>query len=244
MTNTTSQPTSAAARIESLDVIRGFALLGILLLNILTFAMPVHFYVSPLDALTSQIDRIVWFIIDVSAEGAMRCLFSMLFGAGVALFLEGRAASLHFKRTFWLLIFGVLDFLLLLWLGDVLLVYALAGFLLYTARNTKPSRLLITSGVLLLLMSLQYAGMNFGLAAMQEATQGFAHIAEEDWNAEQQELAAGWQEMRDMTDPDSDALAAEIARRTDSYASAFDYALENFIGAVTFLIPFILFCQT
>ena len=119
------QPVAETKRIESLDVLRGFALLGILLLNILGFGLLSASYSNPAADLAdgSDLDLAVWASVELFAEGAMRCLFSMLFGAGVVLFTtggRGKSGVLHYKRTFWLLAFGLFDGYLLLWNGDIL----------------------------------------------------------------------------------------------------------------------------
>ena len=103
----TAHPIAESDRIQSLDVLRGFALLGILTLNILGFGLHSAGYFSPLIGLgetesSRLINLSVWGGVSVFFEGAMRCLFSMLFGAGVVLFTAGRskASSLYFKRNF------------------------------------------------------------------------------------------------------------------------------------------------
>ena len=110
-------PVSAADRIESLDVLRGFALLGILLLNILGFGLHSSGYFNPMVGTGEHpaLNLAIWAGVDVFFEGAMRALFSMLFGAGVVMFTtglgtgsgQGKSGWLHYKRTFWLLIFGL-----------------------------------------------------------------------------------------------------------------------------------------
>ena len=153
------QPTSEQQRIQSLDVLRGFALLGILLLNIVGFGMLSNTYSNPGIGIASSADTAVWAGIELFAEGAMRALFSILFGAGVVLFVTGdnaKGGALHYKRNFWLLVFGLFDMFVLLWIGDILIVYALAGFLLFLVRHTSARRLLIAAGVLLILISLMH----------------------------------------------------------------------------------------
>ena len=106
------QPTAEQARIQSLDVLRGFALLGILLLNIVGFGLLSTAYSNPGTAMQTVADISVWAGIELFAEGAMRCLFSILFGAGVLLFTTGeraKSAAIHYKRNFWLLLFGLFD---------------------------------------------------------------------------------------------------------------------------------------
>ena len=89
-------------RILSLDVVRGFALLGILLVNILGFGAISAMAFNPPLGFSLPSDIWIWGAIELTAEGAMRALFSMLFGAGVLLFLErGESRGrLHFKRNF------------------------------------------------------------------------------------------------------------------------------------------------
>ncbi|MGK0259309.1 MAG: hypothetical protein ACI96M_002749 [Candidatus Azotimanducaceae bacterium] len=233
-------PTTAINRIESLDVVRGFALLGILLLNILGFALPGHLYFSPLDTAGSNLDLAVWAFFDIGAEGAMRCLFSMLFGAGVALFLEpssARSGKLHYKRTFWLMVFGVVDVYVLMWTGDVLFVYALAGFVLYWVRHVRASRLMVAAIVLIMLMSLQNAVLRFGLEQAREAAQV------EPCEASPQILDAAqmWIDFESDNSPSEENIAAELAARTSSYASVFDDTVDGFYATLVFVIPVILF---
>ena len=93
-------------RIESLDVLRGFALLGILLVNILGFGLVSSAFLDPGIYLSpvGGIDYMVWAFVELSSEGAMRTLFSILFGAGVVLLITGSNAKngwLHFRRNSW-----------------------------------------------------------------------------------------------------------------------------------------------
>ena len=165
-------PVRESQRIESLDVLRGFALLGILLLNIIGFAFISSGYVAPVLTIQSPADMAAWILVDLTAEGAMRGLFSILFGAGVVLFLgrDGNGRSwLHMKRTSWLLIFGLINGYLLLWTGDILVTYALCGFILFFARNVSGRRLLITSCLFIALLSLYNSGMYFGLSYLQDS---------------------------------------------------------------------------
>ena len=78
-------PVTESQRIEVLDVVRGFSLLGILLLNIIAFGLVSQSYINPsLDLPDSfTIDWAIWGFIEVTAEGAMRGIFSILFGPGL-----------------------------------------------------------------------------------------------------------------------------------------------------------------
>lgn len=85
-----ARPAAPGERIETIDVVRGFALLGILLMNILAFGLPFRAYSDPTtDGATQGIDLAVFLTVDLLAEGVLRALFSMLFGAGVVMLACG-----------------------------------------------------------------------------------------------------------------------------------------------------------
>lgn len=138
-----------AERIVALDVLRGVAVLGILILNIVGFGLP-YAYEMPLTGGASGIDLWTWRITTLFFEGTMRGLFSLLFGASMMLLFErvaaregARAASgIHYRRMAWLALFGIAHWLLLLWSGDVLFWYAIIGALIFPLRRL-PSRWLI-----------------------------------------------------------------------------------------------------
>lgn len=151
-------PAAAAptdTRIASIDVLRGFALLGILVMNIAAFSMPLVAYLNPLAYGGDELaNRVVHGVAHVFFDQKFMALFSMLFGAGVILLTErltetGRSAvRIHYVRNLWLLVFGFAH-ATLLWEGDVLLVYALCGFALYPIRRWKPAALLTLAGLIL-----------------------------------------------------------------------------------------------
>jgi uncharacterized protein len=152
-----AQPTAAGERIQALDVIRGFALFGVLLMNLYghpEFALP-EAVVAALP--TARIDAPLGFLFDWLVDGKAQALFSMLFGFGFALFLEraeARGASgtrLYLRR---LLVLAVIGFLhaALIWYGDILHAYALTGFCLILVRRWPP-RALLVGGLLLSLFA-------------------------------------------------------------------------------------------
>ena len=241
---TNSQPTSESARIESLDVVRGFALLGIFAVNIIAFALPMHYLFVPVFAYSGGPDAAAWVVMELGFEGAMRCLFSILFGAGVALFLSGgRGAKAHYVRNFWLLVFGLVDAYLFLWLGDILFLYALVGFVLYFVRDVRPSRLITTALVLIGLMSLQYWAMGFGLSQAEQAAERVAQMqaAGETPSPQLQEGANAWHEFVKETVPSEEQEAEEIQLRTSSYASAFQWNIGMVNEQFLFTLPIFLF---
>ena len=104
----------AARRIEALDFVRGVALCGILLMNIVDFGLP-DAYTNPQNSGgATGINLVTWAITEIGFEGTQRALFSMLFGASVILFTsrleaQGRpdAADIYMRRNLWLVGFGM-----------------------------------------------------------------------------------------------------------------------------------------
>lgn len=169
--NTSSEhprPTAPSDRILSLDVLRGFALLGILVINIWAFGLPLIGWINPtLYGDFSGINYAAWFVSHVFFEQKFVTLFSMLFGAGIVLFMESKerkdqpARRLHFKRSFWLLAIGLLH-AYLLWYGDILVAYAMCGFILVFVHRWSAKRLLIIGLIMFLLPVLFYVAAGVG----------------------------------------------------------------------------------
>lgn len=151
-------------RIENLDILRGFALLGILVMNIAGMGLPRAAYLNPTLAGGSEgADLWFWVLAHVLVDGKMRAIFSLLFGAGAVLLMERLEAKqenvrrIYYRRTLWLILFGILHGNLL-WYGDILYGYGICGLLLYPLRR-RSARTLIVSGALVLLLN---AGMGIG----------------------------------------------------------------------------------
>jgi uncharacterized protein len=155
-TGTLIAPVTRQERVLSLDVLRGFALLGILLLNIQDFASPAGIlHDIPLDVVSQTgrhhaLDVVVLVIQWLFFEGKMRALFGVLFGAGTVLLLErierrsgaAAAADIFHRRNMWLLLFGLIHGVLI-WAGDILLHYSLLALLvLYPLRSVAAKKLI------------------------------------------------------------------------------------------------------
>jgi uncharacterized protein len=141
-------PTTAINRIISLDILRGLAVLGILIMNIQSFSMPSAAYINPTAfGDLSGINKWIWILSHLLASEKFMAIFSMLFGAGVVLFSENaesknhNSAALHYKRMAWLLLFGLIH-AYLLWYGDILFKYSLCGMLIFVFRKMPPRPLL------------------------------------------------------------------------------------------------------
>lgn len=155
-------PAVPATRIISIDVLRGFAVLGILILNIQSFSMIFEAYSNPTayGDLTG-LNKWVWILSHILGNEKFMTIFSMLFGAGILLFVEKAKANkrktgpLHYRRNFWLLLFG-LTHAYLIWYGDILVAYSLCAFFVYLFRNKKPSTLLIVGVVFFIIPMILY----------------------------------------------------------------------------------------
>lgn len=159
-------------RILSLDVLRGFALLGILLLNIVSFGLPFAAYLNPTVAGgATGADLTVWYLATIFWDGKMRAIFSMLFAASFDVFLAGLPAAdrgkLYYRRMLWLILIGVLH-AHLLWSGDVLYPYGVIGLLLYWFREFPARKLIWTGAAILVLHSLWNLGGASVIGEMQQ----------------------------------------------------------------------------
>ena len=140
-------PVSDAARITSLDLVRGVAVLGILLMNAVSFKFGLAPYLN-LSAGGSEtwLDWAVGAFGEIFVDQKFMGLFSLLFGAGVILFIDraeargARAAILSLWRNLLLLLVGILHGLL--WDGDVLTIYAVASVILLALRRLSPKPLI------------------------------------------------------------------------------------------------------
>jgi len=152
------EPTAPAERIVALDVLRGVALLGILVMNVQSFSMIEAAYFNPTayGDLTGT-NYVVWLVGHIFFDQKFMAIFSILFGAGIVLMASrveasgGRPAGLHYRRMFWLIVFGLLH-AHLLWFGDVLFVYGVCGLWVYLFRKVRPGWL-VTFGLLILSVS-------------------------------------------------------------------------------------------
>ena len=167
--------TNQSARLVTLDALRGFAVMGILAMNIVAFAMPEMAYVSPhAYGGDTAADIAAWTLAFLFVDGKMRGLFSILFGASMLLVVDRAeksgqsAASVHYRRMAWLAIFGLCHFFFIWW-GDILFLYAAVGCIAFLFRNWAPRRLirwaigLFALGVLL--MTLLFGGQLFVASA-------------------------------------------------------------------------------
>ena len=156
-----SRPVPETARITSLDLIRGVAVLGILLMNAVSFKYGLAPYLN-LSAGGSEtwLDWAVGIFGEIFIDQKFMALFSLLFGAGILLFIEraerreGRPVLLNLWRNALLLGIGIVHSLL--WDGDVLIAYAISAVFLIALRKL-PAKALIAIGAVVFLLSIPNA---------------------------------------------------------------------------------------
>jgi uncharacterized protein len=188
----TPAPVESEARLTAVDVLRGFALCGILAMNIVNFGWPQSVYNNPTDAPGyGWADSFLWMFNHIFFDTKMMTIFSMLFGAGLVLMsdrAEAKGASLrkvYYRRVLILLAIGLIH-AYLVWEGDILVPYALCGLLLYPLRKKSPRTLIVTAVVLLSLVFPLWGGVR--------AAVSFAHHVTQQVDAEIKEgkTPAGW----------------------------------------------------
>jgi uncharacterized protein len=170
---TTASPAGLHERHDEIDLLRGVALLGILVMNIQMFAMPMAAYFNP-TALGDRgpTDFYVWAFSHLFFDQKFMTIFSWLFGAGIVLMAARAArlredasarqvegglspAALHYRRMFALLVFGLIH-AYLIWDGDILVLYAICGMIVYPFRTLRP----------LVLLGLGLLSLGIGSSAM------------------------------------------------------------------------------
>ena len=192
---TDATPVTEPERYQALDLLRGCAVLGILVMNIQSFAMPFAAYFNP-TALGDRgtTDFAIWTMAHFLFDQKFMTIFSLLFGAGVLLMTTKAAqrgappAALHYRRMVWLLLFGLIH-AYLIWYGDILVLYAVCGLFVYLFRKRSPRALLIVGLIVVSIASLisVAAGLSSGT-----------------WPPE------AVQDIRDFWSPDARILADEL----------------------------------
>jgi len=158
----TYRPVSKSDRLHSMDVLRGVALLGILMINIEFFAQPLQNLINP--ALSTDfvgLNYYIWLLKELIYLGKMWSIFAILFGAGAFLLItraekRGMAAGIadiYYRRLFWLLLFALIH-AYLIWSGDILFFYAVVGLFLYPVRKLSVRGMFIAVAILLILSTL------------------------------------------------------------------------------------------
>ncbi|RIV18114.1 DUF418 domain-containing protein [Fibrisoma montanum] len=229
------RPVLRTERIKTIDVIRGFALLGILLMNIPYFGLPFTHSTTLLNLPADHIDYQTNAVVSTVFEGTMRALFSMLFGASALLFLAKpdapdrpySVADYYYRRTLWLVVFGLFNAFILLWPGDILYTYGLCGLLLFPFRKMKPTRLLLIAGLCIVI--LLGKGLMKGLETKQNR-QGYLTALQLEkqkrkLTSEQTKAKEAWLGLEKRVKPDPKKDAEIIKNMRGNYAAVFTFLM-------------------
>ncbi len=220
------QSNSLNNRIHSLDLLRGFAVLGILIMNITNFSHVNVAYMNPtIGAGLEGYNQYFHAFNYIFADTRFMSIFSILFGAGVVLFTNNavskgkRVGLLHFKRMFWLLLFGIVH-AYLIWEGDILVTYAICGCLIFLLRK-KTIRALLIISIILFIVPLTFNLMTYYGLTMDELESTFAFFH-----------------------PSSEQITKEIKIMQGSFLEQMPIRLENAIEFQTFVFLIETFWRT
>lgn len=242
ITTVISGPVRRSDRIDSLDVMRGVALLGILLMNIIAFGLPFATYYNPSVAGIDNPANLWAYIVNwLFFEGTMRALFSMLFGAGMVLMTtraEERgagieAADVYYRRLLWLILFGVIDAYLLLWVGDILFLYGIAGLFLFVFRGLAPRTLFLIGVAMLVVLGIKNVNASNELAELRQVTAEVESIRAAGGEPSREQLAAidHLEEIRAEFEPDPEQIQEQVEARHSGYIDQVKYLVPLNIAA-------------
>ena len=225
-------PTGQSERILALDALRGIGVLGILLMNILDFGLPNAAFDTTNAGEAAGVNLYTWVATSMFVEGTFRGVFTLLFGAGVVLYtsrLERAGfglgvADLYYRRTIWLIVFGFINAYLLLWYGDILFMYGVAGLCLFVFRNLPVRKLLLFAVPLLCMQTVNGIRTYVDFQDLQAEAEQAQLLQAMGKELSQDQLGVikdfeDWLE-RETSSPKEQAEEVEAVRA--SYASAFD----------------------
>lgn len=217
-------PVLERERILALDVLRGFAVLGILVMNIHSFSQIFADYINPTayHGTIQGADYWVWLASHLLADEKMMAIFCMLYGAGIVLLtsrLEAkglRTWPVSLRRSFWLLAFG-LAHAYLLWSGDILVSYAICGVVVCGFRHWAPRRLL---------------ALGIGVVAVASVLSLLAWWSMPFWTAKDMAAFA-----RSVWQPSAHDIAAEVAGYRGGWLAQMPFrAYQSFVTELQGLI--------
>ena len=248
MSTNLAAPVSQSDRITILDSLRGIAILGILLMNIPGFGLPEPLCYGDLSVLNEGIGGLnfkTWYFIELSVAGTQRALFSILFGAGIILFISRKEKSAEglmpaeyfFRRQLWLLVFGLFNAFVLLWFWDILFQYAICGMILFAFRRLSPKILIIAAVICLLI---QTARDNVLYYRDKKTIATGEMLSKKDTTQiklteDEKEQLGAWTSMNEKNSVDGKKKQMEKSLRKvrGDYASFYDYQSErSFYGEV------------
>ena len=242
-------PVSGGERISSLDVLRGVAIFGILVMNIYAFAMPYPAaYNNPnLMGGTDALNMGIWFVTRILVDQKFLTIFTMLFGAGIILMTDrahqrgAKFGRIFYRRQFWLMVIGALHGYLIFG-GDVLFSYAVIGMFVYLFRKRTPRALvLIACGFLAVAFLLSYATgtqMQFLKSVVIDANATVA--AGGEISVEQQQAVDAWEKNQAFIQPNADNVQADVDVYLGSYTDIVAHRVPQVLELQTIALLFFL----
>jgi uncharacterized protein len=246
------EPIASFERYDSLDVLRGVAVLGILAMNIYFFGLPAAAYSNPsVYGGSTGADLVTWLATHLFFELKFMTIFSMLFGAGlVVMFHRAEArhrplAKVYYRRILWLLIFGLVH-AYGLWVGDILVTYAITGLLIFLFRRRSPKALIIVGCAVLLIPSLAALGFGFYIQKMQTAKSEVVALsaAGETPSEMQEKLVESWEQTRPYLDPTPEEIEEELETYRDGYVGMVRHRAPRVLMAQTMGVAFSMLWRT
>lgn len=209
--------TNSQSRIRLIDSLRGFALLGIFLVNITFFTTSLQTISFGVELWSGWYNEVLMLLRGIVIDGKFILIFSFLFGFGMVLLQESSLAKgrsfnrIYARRLTALLLIGLIHGILI-WYGDVLTHYALMGFLLMLFQRCKPRTLLIWSLALLLLVPVLLTGASLLSSSAGQVFEPFSQ-------ADAHQMGIYFQE-RDAAIYGEGTMAQIIAQRLNDYISS------------------------
>ncbi len=242
-----ASPLTFTDRIHALDTTRGFAVLGIFIMNIWSFSGPQAIYDYPVAAMDWGGAPVqTWMVIHTLFEGSQRALFSMLFGAGMLLMVNrldehapgASSAKIYYRRLVFLMLFGLFDLFVLLWPADILFVYALCGLVLYPLRKLRPTLLVLLA---LAVFAAQGTLRTFDWQETIQLQQEFVLQAPVDDNPENDDPAKAerrkdWDRIEARAHPDLNSETIQELVRVTSRGELGEFLSEKLITSLMLLI--------
>lgn len=240
-------PVTGRPRIEVLDVLRGLAILAIYYMNVTMQASATTLLFADFRWIGwTPIDRVAWGFVTIFLEGTQRGVLELLFGAGFMV-LTARAmrpdgpvavADLFYRRTLWLLFFGLVNVFVVLWVGDILTVYAIASLFLFPFRLLGP-KALVALGSLMMVANLAMGGMEYvdrvALQTKVERAQA-ARIAATPVAKDDAKALAEWNKKLERRRP-NEKMAKDLVKERKAHAGGWlPYASYYWDGWMKFMI--------
>lgn len=234
-------PVEASQRIASLDVIRGVSVFGILVINIMVFALPMMSFSNPLIAGGFKGgDFAFWYVSHLFFFQKFMTIFSMLFGAGIVLMTSRAESRGHrprgpfYRRQLWLVVIGLLH-AYLLWIGDILFSYAVCGMIAYLFRR-RSARFLVIFGIVVIMVGVPMthgAGIYFEKLRTEVVEIRKVEERGDELSSRQERQLGQWEELRRNFDPTPEELREVVETYRDGY-----------IGIVRHRAPLLVMMQT